>query len=232
MKNRSKRHLKSQEVADLSRSFGIEEAVVLLNKMSRAKFDETVEISIHFGVDPKQSDQMVRGTVKLPHGSGKNVKVLAFTESPETAIKAGADFAGLEDMIEKVSSGWLEFDVAVATTLAMKQVRNVAKILGPRGLMPNPKSGTVSDDIVSAITDVKAGRVEFKMDKTANAGIVVGKRSFEYDKIIENIKAVIASVNEARPANFRGTFIKGMSISGTMTPGLRIVPTEYNKEVA
>ncbi|MDR1458248.1 MAG: 50S ribosomal protein L1 [Puniceicoccales bacterium] len=232
MKKRSKRHIKSREIIDLNQFFGVEEAVALLSKMPRAKFDETVEISVHFGVDPKQSDQMVRGTVKLPHGSGKNIRVLAFTETPEAAIKSGADFAGLDDMIEKINSGWLEFDVAVATTLAMKQVRNVARVLGPRGLMPNPKSGTVSDDLNFAIAEVKAGRVEFKMDKTANVGVIVGKRSFGQDKIVENIKAAIASVNEAKPANFRGIFIKGMSISGTMTPGLRIASTEYNKEVA
>ncbi|MDR2735630.1 MAG: 50S ribosomal protein L1 [Puniceicoccales bacterium] len=232
MKKRSKRHRKGQEVADLSQFFRVEEAVALLDKMPRAKFDETVELSVHFGVDPKQSDQMVRGTVKLPNGSGKNVKVLAFTESPEIALQAGADFAGLDDMIEKVNSGWLEFDVAVATTSAMKQVRNVARVLGPRGLMPNPKSGTVSDDIGSAIAEVKAGRVEFKMDKTANVGVIVGKRSFEQSKIVANLKAAIASVNEAKPAGFRGTFIKGMAISATMTPGIKVAQAEYNNEVA
>ncbi|MDR2812582.1 MAG: 50S ribosomal protein L1 [Puniceicoccales bacterium] len=222
MKKRSKRQLKGQEVADLSQRFSIENAVALLEKMPKARFDETVELSIHLNVDPKQSDQMVRGVVSLPNGSGKHVRVLVFTERPEEAMAAGADFAGLEDLIEKIQAGWLDFDVAIATTSAMKQVRNVARILGPRGIMPNPKSGTVSDDIVEAVREVKAGRVEFKMDKTANMAVVVGKRSFTADKLVENIKTAIDAILKAKPASISGNFIKNVTLAATMTLGIRL----------
>jgi large subunit ribosomal protein L1 len=190
--------------------------------MPKVRFDETVELSIHPNVDPKQSDQMVRGIVSLPNGSGKRVRVLVFTEKPEEAIAAGADFAGLEDLIEKIQSGWLDFDVAISTTSAMKQVRNVARVLGPRGIMPNPKSGTVSDDIAEAVREVKAGRVEFKMDKTANMAVVVGKRSFVADKLTENIKTAIEAVLKAKPASISGSFVKSVTLTATMAPGIRL----------
>jgi large subunit ribosomal protein L1 len=222
MKKRSKRQLKGQEVADLGRRFSVENAVALLEKMPKARFDETVELSIHLSVDPKQSDQMVRGVVSLPNGSGKKVRVLVFTEKPEEAMAAGADFAGLEDWIEKIQSGWLDFDVAIATTSAMKQVRNVARVLGPRGIMPNPKSGTVSDDVAEAVCAVKAGRVEFKMDKTANMAVVVGKRSFAADKLVENIKTAIDAILKAKPTSISGNFIKNVTLAATMTPGVRL----------
>lgn len=228
MKKRSKRQIKGQEVADLSQRFSVENAVLLLEKMPKARFDETVEISLRLGVDPKQSDQMVRGVVGLPNGSGKNVKVLVFTENPKEAIDAGADFAGLDDMIEKVQSGWLDFDVAISTTSAMKQVRTVARVLGPRGIMPNPKSGTVSDDVASAVKEVKGGRVEFKMDKTGNMSVVVGKRSFSSEKLIENILAAIDAIKKAKPASFSGSFVKNISLSGTMTPGIKLETSVYS----
>ena len=222
MKKRSKRQLKGQEVADLGQHFSVENAVALLGRMPKARFDETVELSIHLAVDPKQSDQMVRGIVSLPNGSGRHVRVLVFTEKPEEAIAAGADFAGLEDLIEKIQGGWLDFDVAISTTSAMKQVRNVARILGPRGIMPNPKSGTVSDDIVGAVHEVKAGRVEFKMDKTANMAVVVGKRSFAADKLAENIRTAIDAIVKAKPTSISGNFIKNMTLTATMAPGIRL----------
>jgi large subunit ribosomal protein L1 len=222
MKKRSKRQLKGQEVADRGQSFSVENAVALLEKMPKARFDETVELSIHLSVDPKQSDQMVRGIVSLPNGSGKHVRVLVFTEKPEEAMTAGADFAGLEDLIEKIQGGWLDFDVAISTTSAMKQVRNVARVLGPRGIMPNPKSGTVSDDIAGAVREVKAGRVEFKMDKTANMAVVVGKRSFTADKLTENIKMAIDAVLKAKPTSISGNFIKNVTLTATMAPGIQL----------
>ncbi|MDR2201033.1 MAG: 50S ribosomal protein L1 [Puniceicoccales bacterium] len=227
MKKRSKRQIKGQEIRGDGQYFSIENAVALLEKMPKTRFDETVELSLHFGVDPKQSDQMVRGTVVLPNGSGKRVRVLVFTEKPEEALAAGADFAGLEDLIEKVQNGWLDFDVAIATTMAMKQVRNVARILGPRGLMPNPKSGTVSDDIGDAVGQVKAGRVEFKMDKTANMAVVVGKRSFSGEKLVENIRAALDAVQKAKPTNVSGGFVKNISLSATMTTGIRLEQAIY-----
>lgn len=229
MKKSSKRHIKAQEVADLKAEYSLSEAVELLGKMPKVKFDETVVLSAHLGVDPKQSDQMVRGTVSLPHGSGRSVRVLAFTNDVAGALAAGADEAGLTDVLQKINNGWLDFDVAVATTEAMKEVRSVARVLGPRGLMPNPKTGTVSDDLVSAIQAVKAGRVEFKMDKTANVAVVVGKRSFEIEKLIENCEVAIDVLGKARPAEFRGKFMLSMTLSGTMTPGIKLSSKIFGK---
>ena len=165
---------------------------------------------------------MVRGTVRLPNGSGKKVRVVVFTDHADSAIAAGADKAGLEDLIKEIEGGWMEFDVAVATTSAMKEVRKLARILGPRGLMPNPKSGTVTDDVESAIREVKGGRVEYKMDKTANLSVVVGKRSFANDKLVENAKAALSSVAAARPEMIKGKFINSITISSTMSPGVRV----------
>jgi large subunit ribosomal protein L1 len=229
MKKGSKRHTRAQEVADLRDEYSLVEAVELLGKMPKTKFDETVALSAHLGVDPKQSDQMVRGTVTLPHGSGRRVKVLAFTEDPASALSFGADEAGLQDMLQKISDGWLDFDVAVATTSAMKEVRSVARILGPRGLMPNPKTGTVSDDLEAAIKAVKAGRIEFKMDKTANLAIVVGKRSFGAQKLTENCEAAIDVLSKMRPAEFRGKFVVSMTIAATMTPGVKLSSKIFGK---
>ncbi len=229
MKKSSKRHIQAQEVGNLKIEYSISEAVELLHKMPKARFDETVSLSLHLGVDPKQSDQMVRGTVALPNGSGKVVRVLAFTNNPEAAIKAGADFAGLDDMLEKISNGWLGFDVAVATTSAMRDVRSVARILGPRGLMPNPKSGTVTDDIEEAIRAVKSGRIEFKMDKTANIAITVGKVSFSDEKLIQNIEAAIEVLSHLRPPEFRGKFIKSMVLNATMSPGIKLLQKIYSQ---
>ncbi|MDR2436263.1 MAG: 50S ribosomal protein L1 [Puniceicoccales bacterium] len=229
MKKSSKRHTQAQGVGDLNVEYQVDEAVALLGGMPKARFDETVSIAVHLGVDPKQSDQMVRGTVALPNGSGKNVRVLAFTEDVEGALKSGADFAGLRDMIEKISGGWLGFDVAVATTSAMKEVRSIARILGPRGMMPNPKTGTVTDNLGEAIGAVKAGRVEFKMDKNANVAIVVGKISFPPEKMSENIGAAIDVLSKLRPQEFKGKFVKSMSLSATMSPSIKLSPKIYSK---
>jgi large subunit ribosomal protein L1 len=172
---------------------------------------------------------MVRGTTPLPNGSGKKVRVLVFTDDPAKALAAGADYAGLADMMAKVQEGWLDFDVAIATTEAMKQVRTLARVLGPKGLMPNPKSGTVTDDIAAGIKAVKAGRVEFKVDKTANIGVGIGKRSFTPAQILENAAAVIDAIGKARPAAFKGQYIKSVTISSSMSPGVRIASTEFSK---
>lgn len=225
MKTRSKRYQNSVEKKPSTDSHTISNAIEILNSFESAKFDESVEVSISLGVDPKQSSQAVRGTVNLPHGSGKEVKVLVFTEKPEEALAAGADFAGLEDLIKQVKEGWVDFDVALSTTSAMKEVRSVARVLGPRGLMPTPKAGTVTDDLKSAINEVKSGRVEFKMDKTGAMSVLVGKRSFESSKLIENAEAALQAVNAARPDGFKGKFIKRVHISSSMSPSLLI---EYN----
>lgn len=223
MSSLSKRMKAALEVGDLHRTYTLEEAIEFLAKFPKAKFDETVELYAHLGVDPKQSDQMVRGTVSLPHGSGKKVVVAVFTEKPEEALAAGADFAGLDDLLQKVQEGWIGFDVAVATPSAMKEVRKVARVLGPRGLMPNPKSGTVTDDVAGAIQEVKAGRVEYKMDKTANLAVVVGKRSFSNQQLVENTVSVIDSLQRSKPENFKGSaFIRSLTISSTMSPGVKV----------
>ena len=201
----------------------------ILSKFPKAKFDETVELSIRLGVDASQGDQMVRGTTPLPNGSGKKVRVIVFTDSPEVALKAGADEAGMAELMKKVSEGWLEFDVAIATTEAMKQVRTLARVLGPKGLMPNPKSGTVTDDIAAGIKAVKAGRVEFKMDKAANIGVGIGKRSFTNAQLIENAKAVLEAISKAKPASFKGNYIKTVAFSSSMSPGVHVASTEYSK---
>ena len=230
MVKHSKRYRSALKVADLTKEYPLHEAVDILGKFPKAKFDETVELSFRLGVDPAAGEQMVRGTTPLPNGSGKKIRVIVFTDSPEVALKAGADEAGLADLMKKVSDGWMDFDVAIATTEAMKQVRTLARVLGPKGLMPNPKSGTVTDDVAAGIKAVKAGRVEFKMDKTANIGVGVGKRSFTNDQILENIRAVVEAVGKAKPASFKGSnYIKSLAISSSMSPGLVIASSEFSK---
>lgn len=225
MVKRSKRYKKAAEALAQTPAT-LADAVATLQAMPKAGFDETVEISFRLNVDPKQSTQMVRGTVRLPNGSGKKVRVIVFTENAQAALDAGADKAGFEDLIKEVSEGFLDFDVAIATTSAMKEVRKVARVLGPKGLMPNPKSGTVTDDVASAIAEVKAGRVEFKMDKTSNMSVVVGKRSFATEKLAENAKVVLDSVVAARPEAIKGKFINSIAISSTMSPSVKIALSE------
>ena len=220
MSKRSKRYKLTLEKISKTNLQTLETAVEELKNFQPAKFDETVELSIALGVDPKQSSQAVRGTVNLPHGSGKQIKVLVFTDKPEDALRAGADFAGLVDIISKIKAGWTDFDVALSTTNAMKEVRSIARILGPRGLMPTPKAGTVTDDLTSAIKEVKSGRVEFKMDKTGAMSVLVGKRSFEPTKLAENAEAALLAVQNSRPEGFKGKFIKRAHISSSMSPSI------------
>jgi large subunit ribosomal protein L1 len=229
MVKHSKRYRNAKSVADLASEFPLKEAVDVLSRFPKAKFDETVELSFRLGVNPTQGDQMVRGTTPLPHGSGKKVRVLVFTDSPDAAIAAGADHAGLKEYMEKINAGWLDFDVAIATTAAMKEVRSIARVLGPKGLMPNPKSGTVTDNIAQAIKDVKAGRVEFKMDKAANIGVPLGKRSFTAEQILENATAVIGAIGKAKPASFKGRYILSATLSSSMSPGVALASSEFSK---
>ena len=226
---KSKRYRGAVQVADLTKDYPLNEAVEILQKFPKAKFDETVELSFRLGVDPTAGDQMIRGTTPLPNGSGKKVRVLVFTDNPKAAIDAGADHAGLQDMMAKINEGWLDFDVAIATTEAMKTVRAIARVLGPKGLMPNPKSGTVTDDIAGGIKAVKAGRVEFKMGKAANIGVGVGKRSFTAAQILENAAAVIDAVGKAKPASFKGVYIKNVALSSSQSPSVRLATAEYSK---
>ena len=227
MISRSKRYKDSldEELAEGGQE--LSSAVSKLAGFNKVKFDETVEVSFSLGVDPKQTSQAVRGTVNLPHGSGKEVKVLVFTENVEEAKSLGADFAGLEDLISKIKDGWLDFDVAVSTTSAMKNVRSIARVLGPRGLMPTPKSGTVTDNLEDAINQVKAGRVEFKMDKTGSLAVVIGKRSFSNEQLEENAQAALEAVVNSRPNGFKGRFIKTLYLSSTMSPSVQLDSSQY-----
>jgi large subunit ribosomal protein L1 len=229
-KKHSKRYNGALKVAELDKDYPLKEAVEILAKFPKAKFDETVELSFRLGVDATSGEQNVRGTTPLPNGSGKKVRVLVFTDDPKKALDAGADHAGLQDMMAKINEGWLDFDVAIATTEAMKTVRTLARVLGPKGLMPNPKAGTVTDDVAAGIKAVKAGRVEFKMDKTANIGVGIGKRSFTAQQIQENATTVLEAVGKAKPNSFKGgQFIKSVTISSSMSPSVKISSTEFSK---
>ena len=204
----------------------IEEAVKFVKANAGAKFDETVDVYFRLGTELTKGDTAVRGTVKLPNGSGKNVKVAVFAggDAAEAAKQAGADFVGMADLIEKVSKeGWCDFDVAIATVEAMKEVRKCARVLGPRGLMPNPKTGTVTDDTATAVKEAKGGKVDFRMDKTGNLAVIAGKRSFDEGVLVQNIKAVVSAVEAAKPATVKGVFIKAMSISSTMGVGVPVI---------
>lgn len=231
-KTLSKRLNEANKLINPEKDYNLESAIALLEKFPKPKFDETVELYANLGVDPRQSTQMIRGIVELPHGSGKQSTIVVFTEDPEPALAAGADHAGLDDLIKKVKDGWVDFDTAIATPSAMKTVRTVARILGPRGLMPNPKSGTVTDDVEAAIKSIKAGgRVEFKMDKTANVSIVVGRRSFSVEKLVENVKTAVDVLVKARPSDLKGKYIKSMNLSATMSPSLSLEPAVYSSSV-
>jgi len=217
-------------MVDAAKAYPLKSAVDVLTKFPKAKFNETVELAFRLGVDPKQSDQMVRGTVPLPHGSGKTVRVLVFAKSgaaADAARAAGAEYVGFDDLIKKCQEGWSDFDVAVATPEAMGEVRKLGKVLGPRGLMPNPKTGTVTDDTAKAVKEVKAGRVEYKTDKAGNVHVPVGKASFTVDQIAENARTVIEAVHKARPASVKGTYIRSCTISATMSPPVSIDLKEF-----
>jgi large subunit ribosomal protein L1 len=210
--------------------YPLKSAVEILAKFPRAKFNETVEVAFKLGVDPKQSDQMVRGTVPLPHGSGKTVKVLVFARNgaaADAAKAAGAEYVGFDDMIKKCVEGWTDFDVAIATPEAMVEVRKLGKVLGPRGLMPNPKTGTVTEDTAKAVKEVKAGRVEFKLDKAGNVHVPIGKASFTPQQIAENARVVIEAVAKARPSSVKGAYLQSCTLSATMSPPVRIDVREF-----
>jgi large subunit ribosomal protein L1 len=202
----------------------LDKAIEFIKSHPAAKFDETVELCIRLGIDPKKSENAIRGTVSLPHGTGKTVRVLVFAAgaAADAAREAGADHVGNEDMIEKVKGGWTDFDVAIATPEAMKEVRKLGKVLGPRGLMPNPKTGTVTDDTAAAVRESKAGKVEFRMDRHGNIGVACGKRSFEATKLLENVNVLVEAIRAEKPAGAKGEFIKRCVLTSTMGAGLRV----------
>ena len=217
-------------MVEVRKAYPLPQAVDVLQKFPKAKFSESVDLAFRLGVDPKQSDQMVRGTVPLPHGTGKTVRVLVFAKpgaAADAARAAGAEFVGFDDMIKKANEGWTDFDVAIATPEAMVEVRKLGKVLGPRGLMPNPKTGTVTEDTARAVREVKAGRVEFKVDKAGNVHVAVGKSNFPAEQIIENARAVIEAVSKARPSSVKGIFMQTCTLSATMSPPVRIDVREF-----
>jgi large subunit ribosomal protein L1 len=224
MTTHGKKYRQAKAKVTPEKTYDLKDAIVFLQTNKFTKFDETAEIAFRLGVDPTQSDQNVRGTVALPNGSGKKVRVLVFATGPaaDAAQAAGAEHVGYEDLVAKVQGGWADFDVAVATNETMKEVRKLGKVLGPRGLMPNPKTGTVTEDTAAAVKACKAGRVEYRMDRNGNVMVPFGKLSFTTDALVENAKAVIAAVQAARPAAAKGIYIKRATVSSTMGPGLHI----------
>lgn len=209
---------------DRNRRYLLEEGLRLVRETARAKFDETVEMAVRLGVDPRQADQNIRGTVPLPHGMGKQVRVLAFAkgEKEKEAQEAGADFVGAEDLIKKITEGWLDFDKAVATPDMMGAVGRIGKILGPRGLMPNPKTGTVTLEIGKAVKEIKAGKLEFRVDKAGIVHVPVGKASFAAEQLIDNARAVLTSILRAKPPSAKGNYVRGVTLSTTMGPGIKV----------
>ncbi len=229
--HRSKRYRAAAEKISANHSYPFAEALATLKSLPATKFDQTVTISFRLGVDPRQSDQMVRGTCPLPNGSGKAVRVLVFAEgaAADAAREAGAEYVGYRDMIEKCVGGFQDFDVAIATPACMTEVRKLGKVLGPRGLMPNPKTGTVTDDTAKAIREVKAGRVEFKLDKNGNIAVPVGKLSFSEVALQENGAAVIDAIVKSRPPAAKGRFVENISLASTMSPSIRIDSAPFLK---
>ncbi|MCK6619286.1 MAG: 50S ribosomal protein L1 [Calditrichaceae bacterium] len=230
MKKRSKRYREAVKLLG-KKEYSLEEAIVLIKKTASAKFDETVELSVRLGVDPRHADQVVRGTVALPHGLGKAVRVLVIAkgEKVDDALSAGADHAGYDEYLEKIQQGWLDFDVLVATPDAMKDLGKLGRVLGPRGLMPNPKSGTVTMEIGTTVKEIKAGKIDFRVDKTGIVHTGVGKASFEANKLKDNVKTLMQTIIRMKPAAAKGTYLKSISISNTMGPGIRIManPVEF-----
>jgi len=219
-----KSYRKVFEKVDRNQRYPLEDSLKLVKETARAKFDETVDMAIRLGVDPRQADQNIRGTVALPHGMGKTVRILAFAkgEKEREAQEAGADFVGSDDLIKKISEGWLDFDKAVATPDMMAAVGRIGKVLGPRGLMPNPKTGTVSLDIGKAVREIKAGKLEFRVDKAGIVHVPVGRASFSAEQLIDNARMVLLTVLRAKPASAKGNYVKGVTVATTMGPGIKI----------
>lgn len=230
-KTRSKRYQKAAEMVVTGKNYSLTEAISTVKQLPAPKFTPTVTLSFRLGVDPRKSDQMVRGSVALPHGTGKNVRVLVFAQgaAAEAAVAAGAEFVGYEDLIKKVQEGFVDFDSAIATPDAMAEVRKIARVLGPRGLMPNPKTGTVTDDVAKAVKEVKAGRIDYKLDKNGNVSGAIGKASFDEKQLEDNARAFLESVARSKPPSAKGNFIQSVTLSASMLPGLPLEAASYAK---
>jgi large subunit ribosomal protein L1 len=223
----SKRVKSIRKAVDLKKEYSINEAVNLIKDNSKVKFVESLDCAIRLGVDPRHADQMVRGTVSLPHGTGKQVKVLVVTRtSAQDALDAGADYAGFEEYFEKIKSGWADIDVIIATPDVMGELGKLGKVLGPKGLMPNPKSGTVTPDVVKAVKEVKAGKIEFRVEKAGIVHTSLGKLNFDSDKLVENTKAFLNTIVKLKPSSAKGQYVKSVYLSSTMGPGLKITKDE------
>ena len=224
---RSKKFTDLEKKVDRTRLYSPAEAAALAKETSPTKFDATVEVAMRLGVDPRQADQLVRGTVSLPNGTGKTVRVIVFAEGDkaEAAVAAGADEVGSDDLVGRISEGWLDFDAAVASPDQMAKIGRIARILGPRGLMPNPKSGTVTPDVAKAVTEIKGGKISFRVDKHANLHLIIGKASFSADQLVENYAAALEEVQRLKPSSSKGVYIKKITLTTTMGPGIPVDPS-------
>jgi len=224
MAHRSKRMKKIDEMVDIMKSYRLEEAVDILKKCPPVKFDQSVNAALKIGIDPKKSDQQVRGTVSLPHGTGQKIVlvVIAKGEKAKEALEAGADLVGADELLEKIKGGWTDFSALIATPDMMRELGKLGKVLGPRGLMPTPKAGTVTTDVAKAVKEVKAGKIEFKVDKTGNVNNAVGKMSFSATQLVDNLKSLLQAISRTRPASAKGNFLRSLYLSTTMGPGLKI----------
>lgn len=229
MKKRGKKYQEAVKLVDRTKQYDIQEAVTLLKETSTAKFDETVEVAFRLGVDPKKANENIRGAVVLPHGTGKTQRVLVFAkgEKIKEAEAAGADYIGDQEIINKINEGWFDFDVIVATPDMMAEVGKLGRVLGPKGLMPNPKTGTVTFEVEKAVNDIKAGKVEYRVDKSSNLHVPIGKVSFDDDKLIDNFNTIIDTIAKAKPQSSKGTYLQNVVITSTMGPGIKIDASGY-----
>lgn len=224
MANKGRKYVEASKLVDSTKSYALNEAIALMKKVSYVKFDESVEVSFNLNVDPRHADQQIRGAMVLPNGTGRTQKVCVIAQGPkeQEAKDAGADFVGGKELLDDMKKGWLDFDVIVATPNMMGELGKLGKLLGPKGLMPNPKTGTVTMDVTKAVTDIKKGKVEYRVDKDGNINLMIGKMSFEDDKIVENFNAILETINKARPAAVKGGYILNLTISSTMGPGIKV----------
>ncbi|MGI8317249.1 50S ribosomal protein L1 [Halobacillus mangrovi] len=231
MAKKTKKQQELQKLVDRTKAYEVNEAIKLAQETAKANFDETVEAAFRLGVDPKKADQQIRGAMVLPHGTGKSQRVLVFAKGDKAkeAEAAGADYVGEQDLINKINQGWFDFDVVVATPDMMAEVGKLGRVLGPKGLMPNPKTGTVTFEVEKAVNEIKAGKVEYRVDKAANIHVPIGKASFDQDKLVENFEAITETLVKAKPQAAKGTYMRNAAVSSTMGPGIKVDVSAYTK---